>query len=102
MLNMANTASADSVMIEIIFHEESKAGWGQAVSETGRVFVNISSSFAVQLTEGSSSRDPTLRVVLQNEFLRLALTSCWSEGRLSSRLEMVSQDSGADYCREDG
>ena len=101
VLSIANTASTDSVVTLMVLHQQSKAGWEDAVSEAVRVLVDIALSLAVQVAEGSSRRDPALWVALQFKFLRLALTSCWSGGRLSFIDEMFSKDSSADDCSED-
>ena len=104
VLSIANTASTDSVVTLMVFHQQSKAGWEDAVSEAVRVLVDIALSLAVQVAEGSSRRDPALWVALQFKFLRLALTSCWSGGRLSmfSFIEkMFNSDSSTDDCSED-
>ena len=102
VLSIANTASTDSIVTLMVFHQQSKAGWEDAISEAVRVLVDIALSLAVQVAEGSSRRDPALWVALQFKFLRLALTSCWSGGRLSSIEEMFSSESSADDCSEDG
>ena len=100
--DMANTVITNTIVSGVIFHEQSKTGRYRAVSETGRVFINISDSLTVQLTVCSSSRDPALRVVLQNIFLRLVLTGCsWSGGRWSLTVETVDNKSSTDNCRED-
>ena len=104
VLSIANTASTDSLATGKVFHKKSKAGWFVAVPEAVRVLVDIALSLAVQLAEGSSGRDPALWVALQFKFLRLALTSCWSGGRLSmfSFIEkMFNSDSSTDDCSED-
>ena len=101
VLSIANTASTDSVVTLMVLHQLSKAGWEDAVSEAVRVLEDIALSLAVQVAEGSSRRDPALWVALQFKFLRLALTSCWSGGRLSFIDEMFSKESSADDCSED-
>ena len=104
VLSIANTASTDSVVTLMVLHQQSKAGWEDAVSEAVRVLVDIALSLAVQVAEGSSRRDPALWVALQFKFLRLALTSCWSGGRLSMFSfieEMFNSDSSTDDCSED-
>ena len=89
-------------MSVIIFHQEDKTAWCRTVSETGWVFINISDSIAVKLTVCSSSRDSTLWVVLQLEFFRFVLSSCWSGGRLSLIVEIVNHESSADHSSGDG
>ena len=101
VFSLPETARTDPVVTGMVLHQQSKAGRGQAVSETGRVLVHITESFTIQVAEGSSSRDPTLRVVFENELLRLALTQGWSGGRFNSIVEMVNQESRTDDSSED-
>ena len=99
---MTNTARTDPIMGGMVFHEQSKGGGYEASLETDGVFIDLSKSLAVQVTVCSSRRSPTLWVVLQNIFLRLALTSCWSGGRSSFFDEMFSKDCSTDDSSEDG
>ena len=100
VLCIANTACTDSVMIDKILHQWNITA--EAVPKAVRVLVDIALSLTVQVAEGSSSRDSTLWVALQFEFLQLALTSCWSGCRLSFIDEMFSKESSTDDCSEGG
>ena len=102
VLNVSTTARTDPVVTGMILHQQSKAGGGQAVRETSRVLVDLTESLTIQVAEGSSSRDPTLRVVFQLEFFRFVLSSCWSGGRLSLIVEIVNHESSADHSSGDG
>ena len=102
VLNVSTTARTDSVTVEVIFHQERQTGRGEAILQTGGVSIDTTDSIAVQVAEGSSSRDPTLRVVLQLEFFRFVLSSCWSGGRLSLIVEIVNHESSADHSSGDG
>ena len=99
---MPETARTDPVVTGIVFNQQRKTGRGQAVRKTSRVLVNLTKSLTIQVTEGSSCRDPTLRVVSQNEFFRLVLSSCWLGGRLSLTGEMINHESSANNCCGDG
>ena len=102
MFSLPETARTDPVVTGIVSHQQRKAGGGQAVRETSRVLVDITESLTIQVAEGSSSRDPTLRVVFQLEFFRFVLSSCWSGGRLSLIVEIVNHESSADHSSGDG
>ena len=101
VFSLPETARTDPVVTGMVLHQQSKAGGGQAVRETSRVLVDITESLTIQVAEGSSSRDPTLRVVIENKPLRLALTQGWSGGRFDSIVEMVDQESRTDDSSED-
>ena len=102
MFSLPETARTDPVVTGMVFNQQSKAGGGQAVSETSRVLVDITKSLTIQVAEGSSSRDPTLRVVFQLEFFTFVLSSCWSGSRLSLIVEIVNHESSADHSSGDG
>ena len=102
MFSLPETARTDPVVTDIVLNQQRKTGGGQAVRETSRVLVHLTESLTIQVAEGSSSRDPTLRVVLQLEFFRFVLSSCWSGSRLSLIFEIVNHESSADHSCGDG
>ena len=102
MFSLPETARTDPVVTGMVLHQQSKAGGGQAVRETSRVLVDTTQSLTIQVAEGSSCRDPTLRVIPQNEFFRFVLSICWSGSRLSLIVEIVNHESSADHSSGDG
>ena len=97
---MTKTGTADPVMTGVVCHQQSKTAGVQTVPETGRVLVNISQYLAVQLAGGSTSSDSTQRVILQKKLFRLALTSCWSGGRLSLTVGIITHKMGTEGSSE--
>ena len=102
VFSLPETARTDPVVTGMVLHQQSKAGGVKAVRKASRVLVNPTESLTIQVAEGSSSRDPTLRVVFQLEFFRFVLSSCWSGGRLSLIVEIVNHESSADHSSGDG